>query len=93
MQSRYEGQDIVDRFSLDNIYYVAHYVTDKLEKISYWIDQSKIHMNRGDTYYSGVCFEKAHGFAEELLSLHSSEKTFLVSSEKEYLENIIGKEI
>ena len=70
---------------------MAHYVTDKLERISYWMDQSKISADRGDNYYSGVCFEKAYLFAEEILSLHSSGKTFLVSSEKEYLDNIIGK--
>lgn len=76
---------------MDNTYYVEHYVTDKLERVSYWMEQAKINTERGDTYYSGVCFEKAYLFAEELLSLHSTEKTFLVSSEKEYLENIIGK--
>lgn len=70
---------------------MEHRISDNLEKISYWMDQSKTHAERGDNYYSGVCFEKAYLLAEEILSLNSSGNTFLVSSEKEYLENIIGK--
>ena len=67
-----------------------HDVTSKLEKSFYWMDEAKKYAEYGDTYYSGVCFEKAYLLAEELLQLHDSHKTFLTLSEREYLHTIIG---
>jgi len=55
----------------------VHDVTSKLEKSFYWMDEAKKYADYGDTYYSGVCFEKAYLLAEELLQLHDSHKTFL----------------
>ena len=55
------------------------------------MEQSSIYRERKDNYYSNVCFDKAHELAEELLSMHNSTSTFLVPSEQEYLEQIIGK--
>ena len=72
---------------------MKHDVTDTLEKIIYWMDQSKQYSLKNDPHYSGICFDKAHTLAEQLLSMYISNTTFLDSSEREYLENILGKEI
>ena len=66
-------------------------ISNKLERVNYWMAESQKYAVRDDIFYSGVCFEKAYLLAEELLSLHRSENTFLLSSEKEYLESIIGE--
>lgn len=55
------------------------------------MDEAKKYAEYGDTYYSGVCFEKAYLLAEELLQSHDSHKTFLTHSEREYLQTITGK--
>ena len=68
-----------------------HDVTSKLEKSFHWMDEAKKYAEYGDTYYSGVCFERAYILAEELLQLHDSHKTFLTYSEREYLQTITGK--
>ncbi len=76
--------------SLLDINIIVNDITNKLEKSFYWMDESRKHAERGDTYYSGVCFEKAYLLAEELLEMHNKHKTFLTYSEKEYLDSIIG---
>lgn len=68
-----------------------HDVTSKLEKSFYWMDEAKKYAEYGDTYYSGVCFEKAYLLAEDLLQLHDTQKTFLTYTEREFLQTIIGK--
>lgn len=67
-------------------------VTNMLERVHYWADQSHLHNNRNDTYYSDICYKKAQGLAEQLLSMHISNATFLISDELEYLETILKRD-
>jgi len=67
-------------------------VTNMLEKVHYWVDQSHLHNTKNDLFYSDICYKKAQTLAEQLLSMHNSHTTYLATDEQEYLDTILRKE-